>query len=192
MVLRHYWHNGKYAFSFDGTGDQKEDWKLIDKICAERGIEVKSGSRLNMMMKMATGSAGVAKLLWNEKAAGRDMMLFLDAPFSVNAAFAMELYLKTLAFKYGAEARGHELAKLFDELPGAARDAIEAVTPSVAVKHKFRAPEDHIDPHLRQLNGAFVDWRYGFESGNVPFLDVGAALFVIDVLHSACLVGGLE
>jgi len=35
------------------------------------------------------------------------------APFVVNMAFSLELYLKTIALQHGKKLHGHELTKLF-------------------------------------------------------------------------------
>lgn len=106
------------------------------------------------------------------------------APFVVNAAFALELYIKALGLLYGAVLHGHDLLKLFDALPSDSRDALQQNFGKVqwqcgiADMVGFRkVVADH--------RNAFIEWRYLHEgrAGEIVF---GPLIFVMEVLHETC------
>ena len=81
-------------------------------------------------------------------------------PFTVNAAFACELYTKAILIYISADgtiARGHKLDELFSALPKDAQSQIET---------RFNKKLKH-DLHslLAEISTAFVEWRYAFERG---------------------------
>jgi hypothetical protein len=107
-------------------------------------------------------------------------------PFVVNAAFALELYLKTLNRLYGKDLRrDHDLLVLFDELSPEAKEAlrqeISKAPPTAGIKDlvAFRA-------EIERVRHAFVEWRYLHErtrAGEIRFVEL---IFVLNVLHNTC------
>jgi hypothetical protein len=83
------------------------------------------------------------------------------APFVVNSAFAIELYLKTLGQLHGATLRGHDLLKLFDHLPAAARDALLPHFAASQTQCGIATLADYRNA-LEGMRDAFVEWRYLF------------------------------
>ena len=104
-------------------------------------------------------------------------------PCIVNCSFAIELYLKTLAFvNDGAELRGH---RLYDDLWLCLSDPAKAIVEEechrVCETRKLKR-RTVVSEALQQMNSAFVEWRYAFEERFIkgfPLQDasvVGAAL----------------
>ena len=81
-------------------------------------------------------------------------------PFTVNAAFACELYMKAILIHNSADgtiARGHKLDELFNALPKDAQNQIETCF-NKKLKHDLHSL-------LAEISTAFVEWRYAFERG---------------------------
>lgn len=81
-------------------------------------------------------------------------------PFTVNAAFACELYMKAILIHNSADgtiARGHKLDELFNALPKDAQNQIETLF-NKKLKHDLHSL-------LVEISTAFVEWRYAFEGG---------------------------
>lgn len=81
-------------------------------------------------------------------------------PFTVNAAFACELYMKAILIHFSSDGtivKGHKLDELFKVLPDDAQSQIEA---------SFNEQYKHdLDILLTEISTAFIDWRYAFEHG---------------------------
>jgi hypothetical protein len=85
------------------------------------------------------------------------------APFVVNAAFSVELYLKTLhVVATGSNAREHKLLELYDDLLSAQRAELQNQAVRVAAEHG-EGPQVQLRDLLITLNDAFVQWRYVYE-----------------------------
>lgn len=106
-------------------------------------------------------------------------------PFVVNAAFSIELYLKTLHRRFGKSATGHQIRNLFDALPAEAQQVVFESGESVKHKHAL-GEEPQILTYLDQLNEAFVKWRYSYEHQYLSQIGIPSTVFLIDALHQAC------
>ena len=109
------------------------------------------------------------------------------APFVVNAAFAAELYLKTLSLKHGkAPLHDHKLVKLFDALPSAALEDLDTAigalncSPGISDRKSLRLA-------ISGFSSAFENWRYIYERSDSDPIRVAELIFVVRVLHTACL-----
>lgn len=81
-------------------------------------------------------------------------------PFTVNVAFACELYMKAILIHNSADgtiAKGHKLDELFNALPNDAQNQIETLF-NKKLKHDLHSL-------LEEISTAFVEWRYAFEGG---------------------------
>jgi hypothetical protein len=107
------------------------------------------------------------------------------APFVVNSAFAIELYLKTLGQRYNTELRGHDLLDLFDGLPVDAHAALEqhfskAKWPcGITTLAEYRKV-------LEEMRTTFVEWRYMYENGRAREVRIPPMIFIMEVLHETC------
>jgi hypothetical protein len=107
------------------------------------------------------------------------------APFVVNSAFSIELYLKTLAQGHGNPLKGHELLKLYEALPATAIAAIQAEVPGCAANRRLNEPPD-FRRYVHELNDAFVEWRYCYEKERTKAVHIEPTIFVMECLHNAC------
>lgn len=93
-------------------------------------------------------------------------------PYIVNMTFCTELLLKLLLIENGKSINelrsiGHNLHKLYNELPTVSKDTIY---------QSFRGPMIYsIEKELEEIQSAFVDWRYLVlekANGNIKKLQV--------------------
>ena len=93
----------------------------------------------------------------------------LSMPALICAALSAEIGLKALLFAQGNDpGREHNLRKLLDKLPAPTKAAIVA---------EVSAAYANFDEQLANAEGAFVRWRYFYESTeniNINILFVGA------------------
>lgn len=111
------------------------------------------------------------------------------APFVVNSAFALELYLKALSMVHGREQRGHDLVKLFDNLPGSALAAILAQLATASVNSVWNcgvSTQQQVRSVLDELRSVFVDWRYLYEKDRAKSVAFRSLIFVTELLHKTC------
>ena len=81
-------------------------------------------------------------------------------PFTVNAAFACELYIKAILIHTSADGtipKLHKLDELFNLLPEDAKTQIEALF-NKQYKHNLLSL-------VSEISNAFIEWRYAFENG---------------------------
>jgi hypothetical protein len=106
-------------------------------------------------------------------------------PFAVNAAFAIELYLKTLGSLYGLNMHGHDLLDLFDELPAEAKELLRreiARVPSTQVIKDLTSFRTEIE----RVRHVFIEWRYLHERSSASEIRFVEFIHVINVLHNTC------
>lgn len=85
-------------------------------------------------------------------ALGQFQMLIV--PAVVCAAFAIELYFKAIITLEGGSAKGHDLSDLFSRLSS---NSQRALTTHLSVTQPAFVQK------LKEISGAFVEWRYIFE-----------------------------
>lgn len=107
------------------------------------------------------------------------------APFVVNGAFALELYLKMLSEFFGKRLAGHDLLKLFDRLPDGARTALQENLHQSRDFAQFSSL-DEFRRHLSSYRDAFKDWRYVYEKDDGLMVDFRSFIGVNIVLAEAC------
>jgi hypothetical protein len=109
-------------------------------------------------------------------------------PLVVNGAFAAELYLKAIHGACGAKATGHDLRKLYDNLPPNALAAVAAARSELYVGKPTH--ERSVSEVLEHLKGAFVDFRYAHEADGWLSADVEELMHVLRALRKACVAMG--
>jgi len=189
--------NGIAVGEVASTGDIERDVQAMRQFLKDKGL-YKEVSPFQAMFNQAVAFANTSALLYERDLRRQPRKRVSIAPFVVNAAFSIELYLKALSQKHGAKPRReHELLKLFEKLPAAALAAIEQVTPRFAANRALPGvPKFKV--YLETLNGAFVEWRYCYELERTGVVQIEPTIFVMEVLHEACRlpdrgeVGGAE
>jgi hypothetical protein len=102
-------------------------------------------------------------------------------PFIVNAAFSAEMYLKCLQEIHGKVTESHVLTALFKSLPNKVKDKINKACKKCESKHQIEQGV-LFKEHLKNINNAFVNWRYIYEKSN-EHLSIQQKIFVLQVLH---------
>lgn len=176
---------GRVVGEIASMGDVKRDAEAARDFLKSKGIQVEV-TRFQAMLNLAVGFMNVSATLYERDLRKLPFNAMSAAPFVVNAAFAIELYLKALAQKHGVALRGHELSKqLYEALPDKAKREIETVIPQCAASRALNeAP--NFQQYLKNLNSAFVEWRYSYETQGGMSVLVEPTIFAMQVLHEAC------
>jgi hypothetical protein len=182
-LLKVYAPGGKVVGAIRSTGDTVKDIALAHDVLVRAGYPTKVLTKAQRMRKQARSFARVAFDVFEIMGILGQKSADYLAPFAVNAAFSIELYLKAIGIQNGIRLRGHKLLKLYDALPPGARDAVDRVAPDFVSRHNLEEPPD-IRKFLTALNDAFTTWRYSYES-QTGLLTPRQALFLLHVLDRA-------
>lgn len=175
--------NGVVVGEVEATGDLGLDAKVARDFLDERGL-LKERSPAGEIFGTATAFANTSAHLYENGIKNNPVKGSSIVPFVVNAAFSIELYLKALAKKHQVTLKGHELLKLYESLPQKAIEEIESVIPRCAKDRALNEPPNFVQ-YLKQLNSAFVEWRYIFEKSESKPIYIEPFIFVMQVLHEA-------
>ena len=104
-------------------------------------------------------------------------------PFVVNAAFAIEIYLKALHAGAGTRRKEHGLLELYDALPQPIKDAIDATAAKLRSEYEGAGA---FREQLAQLDEGFRRWQEVYESGWLKPVKVHPTVFLMHVLHEVC------
>ncbi len=174
--------NGIIVGEVATTGSIEKDAKAAYNFLNERGL-LNERKPDREIFNAAVSFANTSELLYEKSLKKRPSKGVHIIPFVVNSAFSIELYIKALAQKHGATLTGHKLLKLYQELPEKALSEIENVIPKCASDRKITKP--NFIEYLKELNSAFVDWRYIFEKEESSPIRIEPTIFVMQVLHEA-------
>jgi len=174
--------NGIVVGEVPAMGDLKLDAKVAHEFLAKKGL-LKERSPAGEIFSTAVAFANTSAHLYEHGLKKQPTKGASIIPFVVNSAFAIELYFKALAKKHNVTLRGHELLKLYEGLPQKALVEIENAIPRCAKDRKLVSP--NFTEYLKELNNAFVDWRYIFEKSEAELIHVEPIIFVMQVLHEA-------
>ncbi|WP_315729145.1 hypothetical protein [Bradyrhizobium sp. SZCCHNS2015] len=181
--------NGVLIGEFEFTGDEAKDIQLVDKLLAERGLK-QTPTLERMMFNQANSFASASADIFEKHLLMAPPNGAAMAPFVVNIAFAIELFLKTLAIQHGKKLHGHEISKLFKKLPSAAKNEIDFHLRRLSLTSQW-AEEiktmDDLRNVLDEVDTAFVDWRYLHEDTTKKLrITFRPTIFLSEVLHAAC------
>jgi hypothetical protein len=176
--------NGIIVGEVEVTGDTAKDMEAARQLLRNKGL-YKETTLVQAMFHQAVSFATTAAHLHRTDLLKAPRNGFSVAPFVVNSAFSIELYLKTLGQIHNKPLKGHELVNLFESLPVEAHQSIDAVLPDCV---KEWGPPETIDlrTSISELNNAFVEWRYYYERGRTKAVRIEPMIFVMKVLHEAC------
>jgi hypothetical protein len=176
--------NGVVVGEVPAMGDLKLDAIAAHEFLKNKGL-LKERSPAGEIFSTAIAFANTSAHLYENGLRKEPTKGVSIVPFIVNAAFAIELYFKALAKKHDTTLKGHELLKLYGSLPQKALIEIEVAIPKCANNRKLVSP--NFVGYLKELNNAFVDWRYIFEKSGAEIVHVEPTIFVMQVLHEAFL-----
>jgi hypothetical protein len=182
---RKVYFEGKFVGEVPDTGDMQADLKAMSELMRARGVAAPL-TRCQATFRQAAAFATNASYLFNTGLTGAPPRNPINViPFVVNAAFAVELYLKTLGCVCGLNMRGHDLLELFDELTAEAKDLLQReITRSPATEgikdlSGFRT-------EIERARHLFVEWRYLHERNRASEVRFVELIHVLNVLHNAC------
>ncbi|WP_153003655.1 hypothetical protein [Aureimonas ureilytica] len=138
------------------TPEQEAEYiRRLEKAAKTVGPATKSEA--NRMYDLAVSFHGSA-LRASEDIAIKETIQSFVVPSIVNIAFAIELYFKCMLKESSLKAHGHELKKLFRDLP-------EPIKSKVAAEYKIRTGHDRnsFNSDLNNYSNMFVEWRYLYE-----------------------------
>lgn len=176
--------NGVAVGEYDSTGDLEADAETVTRFLKENGLH-KETTPFSAAFSQALSFATTSKYLLENDLSRTPRNGASVVPFVVNSAFSIELYLKALSLKHGSALHGHELVKIYEGLPVNAKAEIEEMALRCAVDNDAGRAHNFVE-FLRELNNAFVDWRYAFEKERLGIVHIEPAIFVMRVLHEAC------
>lgn len=105
------------------------------------------------------------------------------APFVVNAAFSVELFLKALHAVNSQTRRGHKLLPSFDGLPETCRAELHADAQRCATAHGEVAGSVDFRALLTMLNDGFRKWRYLYEEEHAGPIHLQQTILVMETCH---------
>jgi hypothetical protein len=179
--------NGLIVGEYLGSDDQDEDMEAARDMLRTKGL-YNPPSLLSAMLGQASAFAYVANATYVDlvKNRGPDKPI-VAAPFVVNAAFSVELYLKTLhVVTTGSHAHEHELLDLHDTLPDARRAALQDQAVQVAAEHG-EGPQVQLRSLLAMLNDAFVQWRNVYELPRSGTIHLQQTILVMHACRDVCV-----
>ena len=176
--------NGVEVGEYTSTGDDIKDLRIASAIVEKLGYKSHSTPG-RAIFNNAVQFATAASYIYKKDLVASPRNMAAAVAFLVNAAFAIELYLKALLVQHGVTpGRVHALVDLFDALPKAARDAVSRAIPAAAAALGLGADRD-FRADVAALNDVFVDWRYCYEHEEIGPVYVPPTLLVAGVLHEA-------
>ncbi|MCD7779919.1 MAG: hypothetical protein LUH05_04525 [Candidatus Gastranaerophilales bacterium] len=108
-----------------------------------------------------------------------NMQCALFVPIIVNAAFACELFFKSMLTQ---KVRKHKLDELFIKLDTDIQENIRKLVKNKMMDKKLKCSNDDFDNYLKKNGDVFVIWRYFFERTDPISVDFQ---FVISLMESA-------
>ena len=112
--------DGKKIADYESTGDDTRDMELARDLLREKGL-YQEITTIQAMYRQARSFATVTSYIYERDLKKIPRNGLSIAPFVVNSAFSIEVYLKTLGEIHGQSVRGHKLIDLYDNLPAAAQ-----------------------------------------------------------------------
>jgi len=178
--------NGVPVGEYESTGDTETDIEAVRQFLKDNGYHQEISpfmAAFNQAISFATAS----NYLYDRDLRQTPRNGASTAPFVVNAAFSIELYLKALSLKHGVALHGHVLSKLYEKLPIEAKSEIQEMTQHCAVDSELGLGENpDFLAYLSELDHTFMEWRYSYEKERTGIVQIQPTIFVMGVLHEAC------
>jgi hypothetical protein len=183
MVKRDILFNGAWVGSYEATDNEQKDASFIHDLLVGKGL-IKEVPQYNQIHGQANAFAEVANAIYAKDLKVSPYKGSSAPPFVVNATFSVELYLKAVLNIYGVKAWGHDLGKLYREVPEAGKVVFEQAATDVAPRYSLETGEAYIGI-LENLSKAFEQWRYIYENDGVR-VEIQAIRYAMHTSHEAC------
>ena len=139
--------NGKLVGEAAATGDLEADQLAALQVLKDTG-NYREPSLVDGMFRQTLSFATTSAYLYERDLLKVPRNGLSVAPFVVNSALAIELYLKTLGQLYSVKLRGHDLLTLFDKLPPEAVDSLRANFEKSSRRCEIRTITDYREAQL--------------------------------------------
>ena len=178
--------NGLLVGEYEATGDPEQDIVLMNEFLKAKGL-YRERTTAQATFMQALAFCRTAATIYERDLTGPNRHGPSAAPFVVNAAFSIELYLKTLHELAGKGVRGHDLLKLLDALSAEHQGSVLRCAQKHAPSYQVPVPSaDSFRSIVASLATAFVDWRYWHESGHTGLVDIQPTILLLKALDEAC------
>lgn len=182
--------NGKSVGWFQATGDMETDLGLATERIRELGYAPPDLPQWMRIRQQAMDFRNACGLIMNYDNGRRPPdQRPLSAPYVVNTALCIELYLKALSLRHGTAQRGHDLCELYDRLPKDAKSAILCRVEEARAETNYPGQADDADLRamFESMKDNFIQWRYLHEYERLGTLLMGQLFFLRALLHRSCL-----
>lgn len=179
--------NGLIVGEVPATGDRQKDMDVARQFLKDKGLH-REVTKVQAIFRQAFSFSTTAAHLHRQDLLTAPRNGLSIAPFVVNSAFSIELYLKTLHELQGTDpGKEHHLLKLYDGLTDATRDVILRHAMANAKDYGvLMTTTDQFRPFVAELDNAFVNWRYCYETGNAGAATIQPTIVVMMAVHQAC------
>jgi hypothetical protein len=188
MTTKKLFANGNFVCEYESTGDDHQDIVICRQLLREHGIDAKT-TKEQAIFRQAVSFATTASYLYDRDLTSVPANGMTAVPFTVNAVFALELYIKTLGKLHSQSLHGHDLVALFDRLPEAALDDLRDEVASAAVMSQRKCGISNLGELRAALVGmrnAFKEWRYMHEKDPSGSIQFRALIFSMEAFHTTC------
>jgi len=183
MAKKRVIHSGRCIGEIEDSGDPLRNAGLAKDVAIKAGV-CHAEDRARVMFRHAVAFWNVAKNICETDLPDVFTKPQVLPPFVVNAAFAVEMYLKCLHQAHDQPKRGHGLIDLFEALPPPVKERLGACATTLAGQYGVKG-EQPFGSHLEHLDAAFVKWRYIYEE--MQYIEVQTVVFVAHVLHQTAV-----
>lgn len=183
MVKKDILLNGILVGSYEAAGDNQKDAEAAMEILNKKGL-LKEVTENDAMYGQANSFAEVANSIYNNGLKKSPYKGSSTAPFVVNAAFSIELYLKTIHNAYSNKIKGHNLAILYKNIPEKGKEIFISASNDVRPLYQLEADAD-IHSCLESLSNAFEKWRYLYEHNRIS-TELQSIRYTMNVSFEAC------
>jgi hypothetical protein len=179
------WFEGKVVAEYLGSDDPDEDVTAAHEALKAAGITERP-ARFVVMRGHADAFAYIADQAYRQLQRRHEGIPIVAAPFAVNAALSVELYLKALyVAEEGDPPKEHSLLELFDGLPQTVRQKLAAEASALAHEHGETSGVQFRDL-LTMLDQVFVKWRYVYELEHSGSLHLQQTILALHACHAVC------
>lgn len=179
--------DGEHVGWFEATGNVEIDKQLALERLKELGREAPTLPAWMRIRQQAMDFRDACGLMMNYNERHRlPNMRPLYVPYLVNCALCLELYLKAISLRHGNEQRGHDLHKLYVNLPSTATQAVAARIDEAGEEVGYTGIRD-VGSILLTIKDVFIDWRYLHEHEQLGTVPMEELRFLRALFHRACL-----
>ena len=155
----------------DKSDDRLSDYRAGIELIKKQGLG-RDVPKVDVIYHQARSFAAVSQRLHDANSGTMPWRPLDIAPFVVNSCFAVEVYLKAIGELFcGKFQKGHDLAKLFSNMPIKVK-ALISDTFDVCQEEKKITKKITALACLRAHRKAFVEWRYMYEKSYAPEIQI--------------------